>query len=122
MWICPNCKSEIEDKHLHCWNCGSKQAVRQFPKQPSAAVAVPRFTSLETDANLPKVRGWWFRLPGSRIVIYLLMAGVLKVLSSTFFGSYGLYIFIGVAICAMMIILWRFFHHDPTDGVGIKLK
>ena len=26
MWECGNCKEEIEDKYIHCWNCGNPKA------------------------------------------------------------------------------------------------
>lgn len=115
---CPNCKREIEDKYSHCWNCGSKLVATQpVTKKPVA----PQFTSVETDANLPKGIWWWFRLLPVRIVLGLVMLGILKILGSTFLGTYGLYIFIGAAVVAMLIILWRSFHRDPIEGVGIEL-
>jgi hypothetical protein len=115
---CPNCNTEIEDKYSHCWNCGSKLTATQ-PMTKKPVSAVPRFTSVETEANLPNVK--WFRLLPVRIVLGLVMLGILKILSSAFVGTYGLYIFIGAAVVAMLIILWRFFRRDPTEGVGIEL-
>ena len=47
---------------------------------------------------------------------------VLKILTSQFFGAYGLYIFVGLALVALILILWRSFRRDPTEGVGIKLR
>jgi hypothetical protein len=41
---------------------------------------------------------------------------------SSFLGTYGLYIVVGVAVISLVIILWRFFRRDPADGVGIKLN
>jgi hypothetical protein len=46
---------------------------------------------------------------------------VLKILSSQFFGAYGLYIFVAVALIALILILWRVFRRDTSEGVGIKL-
>lgn len=46
---------------------------------------------------------------------------VLKFLSSQFFGAYGLYIFVALALISLIIILWRFFRRDTSEGVGIKL-
>ena len=120
MRTCPNCKTEIEDGYSHCWNCGSKLTATQ-PSTKKPLSGVLRFTSVETEANLPKVKGWWFKIPGVRLILGLVMLGILKILGSAFLGTYGLYIFIGAAVLAMLIILWRFFHRDPIEGVGIEL-
>jgi len=118
MRTCPNCKTEVEDRYSHCWNCGSKlTATQPITKKPVSGV--PQFTSVETEANIPNVK--WLRFLPVRIVLGLVMLGILKILSSAFLGTYGLYIFIGAAVVAMLIILWRFFHRDPTEGVGIEL-
>ena len=53
------------------------------------------------------------------VVVFLIVA---KVLSSQFFGAYGLYIFIAVALVALLLILWRSFRRDTNEGVGIKLN
>jgi hypothetical protein len=120
MWICGNCTTEIEEQHSHCWNCGNKRltsAQRGKPKvRPSA---VPNFTPIETDA-VPQVDRW-FRFRGIRILFPLLLLGIVKILSSRFFGTYGLYIFIGLAVITMIFILWKFFRRDPDEGVGIDL-
>ncbi len=39
MWKCVNCKEEIEDKYLHCWNCG---------KPKTQAAEAFDFTNLKT--------------------------------------------------------------------------
>ena len=63
-------------------------------------------------------------IPMTRILSYG-AAGVfvviLKILSSRFFGAYGLYIFIAVALVVLILILWRSFRRDTNEGVGIKL-
>ena len=46
---------------------------------------------------------------------------ILKILSSQFFGTYGLYIFIALALVVLILILWRSFRRDKSDGVGINL-
>ena len=46
---------------------------------------------------------------------------ITKILSSRFFGAYGLYIFIGIALLVLVIILWGFFRRDKSEGVGINL-
>ncbi len=51
----------------------------------------------------------------------LVFLGILKVLSSRFFGTYGIYIFVAVAVIALLLILWRFFRRDVSEGVGLKL-
>ena len=61
----------------------------------------------------------------TRILSYALVVAifiVLKILSSQFFGAYGLYIFIAVAVIALLLILWRSFRRDTSEGVGIKLN
>ena len=60
----------------------------------------------------------------TRILSYavvIVFVGILKILSSQVFGTYGLYIFIAVALVALILILWRFFRRDTSEGVGIKL-
>ena len=47
---------------------------------------------------------------------------IFKIFSSRFLGAYGLYIVSGVAIIALVMILWGFFRRDPNDGVGVKLN
>jgi hypothetical protein len=47
---------------------------------------------------------------------------IFKILASRFFGAYGLYIFAGAALVALILILWRFFHRDTSEGVGLKLQ
>ena len=46
---------------------------------------------------------------------------ILKILSSQFFGTYGLYIFIALALVVLILILWRSFRRDKSEGVGINL-
>jgi hypothetical protein len=61
----------------------------------------------------------------TRILSYAVVVAfliVLKVLSSQFFGAYGLYIFIAVALVVLILILWRSFRRDTNEGVGIKLN
>jgi hypothetical protein len=60
----------------------------------------------------------------TRILSYavvLVASVILKILSSRFFGSYGLYIFVALALVALILILWRSFRRDKTEGVGINL-
>ena len=47
---------------------------------------------------------------------------IFKIASSRFLGTYGLYIVSGVAVIALVVILWGFFRRDPNDGVGVKLN
>ena len=60
----------------------------------------------------------------TRILSYAVVVAffvVLKILASQFFGAYGLYIFVALALVALILILWRFFRRDRSEGVGIKL-
>lgn len=126
MWQCLNCKAEIKDEHSYCWQCGKK---RVLPVERQAAqtrqAAVPEFAAFEQLAPEPVSHQWIFRRgPMTRILSYavVLVAGViLKILSSQFFGAYGLYIFIAIALLVLIIILWRFFRRDANEGVGIDL-
>lgn len=62
------------------------------------------------------------RGPLQRIVLLLGILLIFKIFSSRFLGTYGLYIVSGVAVIALVIILWGFFRRDPNDGVGVKLN
>lgn len=85
----------------------------------------PEFASFEQLAPEPASHRWLFRRgPMTRILSYAVVGVVLivaKILSSQFFGAYGLYIFGAVALVALIIILWRSFRRDTSEGVGIKL-
>ena len=66
---------------------------------------------------------WIFRRgPLQRLVFLLGILIIFKIVSAPFLGTYGLYIVAGVAVISLVIILWRFFRRDPTEGVGIKLN
>ena len=123
MWRCSNCGTGIEDKYAHCWQCGAPNAVRQrtqtaAPEQKS----VPEFASFEELAHVPSRPNWFLRRGPLQRLFYLLLAVVLvKVVGSPFLGKYGVYIVAGVAIVALIMILWGFFRRDPTEGVGLKL-
>ena len=126
MWRCVNCKSEVEDKHSYCWHCG-KERVLSAEKETRRIeqAAVPAFASFEQLAPEPVSHKWIFRRgPMTRILSYAVVGVafvILKILSSQFFGAYGFYIFVGVAVVCLILILWRFFRRDPAEGVGINL-
>ena len=87
--------------------------------------AVPDFASFEQLAPEPPSHGWLFKrgLP-PRLISYALLLVIFvifKILASRFFGAYGLYIFVGTALVALILILWRFFRRDTSEGVGINL-
>jgi hypothetical protein len=66
---------------------------------------------------------WIFRRgPLQRIVMLVGFLIIFKILSAPFLGTYGVYIVAGVGVIALVIILWRFFRRDPTEGVGLKLN
>ena len=62
------------------------------------------------------------RGPLQRLVLFLAIITLVKVLSSQFVGKYGVYIVGGVAVIGLVIILWGFFRRDPNEGVGVKLN
>ena len=125
MWRCLNCKSDVENKHSYCWQCGQKQVLAKQVIGPTEQTAAPEFASLEQLAPEPASHKWIFRRgPMTRILSYAVVVAVLivfKILASQFFGAYGLYIFIALALVALIVILWRFFRRDTSEGVGIKL-
>ena len=126
MWRCLNCKTEIEDKHTFCWQCGKKRVLH--PEQRAERrheTPVPNFAAFEQLAPEPRTHGLLFRRgPHIRVLSYalaLVIFVIFKILASRFFGTYGLYIFVAVALIALILILWRFFHRDTSEGVGINL-
>ena len=126
MWRCLNCKSEVEDNHSYCWHCGKKRVLSaEQQTKGNEQAAVPGFASFEQLAPEPASHGWIFRRgPMTRILSYavvLVVFVVFKILASQFFGAYGLYVFVGVALVALILILWRSFRRDTSEGVGIKL-
>jgi hypothetical protein len=126
MWRCSNCETQIDDKHTFCWQCGKRRVLHQEQTiEQRERSAVPDFASFEQLAPEPPSHGWLFKrgLP-PRLISYALLLVIFvifKILSSRFFGAYGLYIFVGAAFFALILILWRFFHRDTSEGVGIKL-
>jgi Flp pilus assembly protein TadB len=126
MWRCLNCKSQIDDSHAFCWQCGKQRAPQPETKtEPTQQSAAPNFASLEQLAPEPPSHRWIFRR-GLRIrllwyVVLLVIFGLFKILASQFFGTYGLYIFVVSAFVALIVILWRFFRRDKSEGVGLKL-
>jgi DNA-directed RNA polymerase subunit RPC12/RpoP len=122
MWRCVKCEAEIEDKYLHCWQCGARHVQPPKPQAPVQQVAVPGFASYEQMAKVPRNGMWAFRRGRlQRIFFYALIFILFKVLGSPFLGAYGSYIVAVVGVVMLVLILWRSFRRDPTDGVGIKL-
>ena len=123
MWFCSNCRNQVEDKYNHCWQCGSKRVVGRKPKLASEVEAVPEFASYEKLANVPDRPHFLFRRnPLTRLVWLVIIAVIFKVFSSPFLGKYGTYIVIGVGVVGLVVILWRSFRRDASEGVGIKLN
>lgn len=124
MWLCNTCGNAIEDKYAHCWQCGSPKAVRPSTQAAKPPVeAVPGFASYEELAHVPSRPMWIMRRgPLQRIVFLLGIVILVKVLASRFVGTYGVYIVAGVAVIALILILWGFFRRDPNEGVGVKLN
>ena len=138
MWRCSNCGTGIEDKYAHCWQCGAPNVVKQRTQtatpqdttaRPEAKPArpeeksVPGFASYEELAHVPSRPMWFLRRgPLQRLFYFLLAIILVKVVGSPFLGKYGVYIVAGVAVIALIMILWGFFRRDPQEGVGIKLN
>lgn len=123
MWICNTCGNGIEDKYAHCWQCGAPKAVKRTAPATELPKAVPGFASYEELAHVPSRPMWIMRRgPLQRIVLLLGIVAIVKVLSSRFVGAYGVYIVAGVAVIALVVILWGFFRRDPNEGVGVKLN
>lgn len=125
MWRCSNCGTGIEDRYAHCWECGAANAVKR-PVEPGETIeasAVPGFASYEELAKVPSRPMWFLRRgPLQRVFYLVLFLLIFKIAASPFLGKYGVYIVGGVGVTALAIILWRSFHRDPTEGVGIKLN
>ena len=62
------------------------------------------------------------RGPLQRLVFIVVTLTIFKIAASRFLGTYGVYIVAGVAVIALVIILWGFFRRDPNEGVGVKLN
>ena len=124
MWRCSNCGNGVEDKYAHCWQCGAPNAVkRTTPVVEGRAKAVPEFASYEELAHVPSRPMWIMRRgPLQRLVLMIGILTFFKIASSRFLGAYGVYIVAGVAVIALVIILWGFFRRDPNEGVGVKLN
>ena len=124
MWRCSNCGTGIEDKYAHCWQCGAANVLERNRQEPPVSTsAVPGFASYEELAKVPAKPPWILRRgPLQRICMLVAFLILFKITSSPFLGAYGLYVVIGVAVISLVIILWRFFRRDPTEGVGIKLN
>ena len=126
MWRCTNCENQVDDEHTFCWQCGKKRVPQPEQKaEQRQKAATPNYASCEQLAPEPRSHSFIFRRgPHIRIFSYLLLLVIFvifKILASRFFGTYGLYIFVGVALMALILILWRFFNRDTSEGVGIKL-
>ena len=124
MWLCNTCGNGVEDKYAHCWQCGSPKPVKRT-KQTSevSQKAVPEFASYEELAHVPARPMWIMRRgPLQRIVMMVIILTIFKIASSRFLGAYGVYIVAGVAVIALVAILWGFFRRDPNEGVGVKLN
>ena len=124
MWLCSTCGNGIEDKYAHCWQCGAPKTVkRTTPATSAPPKAVPEFASYEELAHVPARPMWIMRRgPLQRIVFLVSMLIIFKIFSSRFLGTYGVYIVAGVALIALVLILWGFFRRDPNEGVGVKLN
>jgi hypothetical protein len=121
MWLCSNCGNGIEDKYAHCWQCGFPKPVKRTT--PVSQKAVPEFASYEELAHVPARPMWIMRRgPLQRLVMIVIILTIFKIASSRFLGAYGVYIVAGVAVIALVIILWGFFRRDPNEGVGVKLN
>ena len=124
MWRCTNCGTGIEDKYAHCWQCGAANVLKQRTAVPPVSEKqVPQFSSYEELAKVPSRPPWILRRgPLQRITLLLGILTIFKIASAPLVGHYGLYVVIGVAVIALIVILWRFFRRDPAEGVGIKLN
>jgi DNA-directed RNA polymerase subunit RPC12/RpoP len=127
MWRCSNCGTGVEDKYAHCWQCGKPNVVKQRTQavaiERAESKSTPGFASYEELAHVPSRPMWFLRRgPLQRGFWFLLAIIIFKVAASPFLGKYGVYIVAGVAVIALILILWGFFRRDPNEGVGIKLN
>src|SRR6476620_5163641 len=83
MWSCLNCKTQIEDKHTFCWQCGRKRLLQQEPTGARRESKAPSFASFEQLAPEPRSHRFIFRRGlQTRFISYLLVLVIL--LSSRF--------------------------------------
>ena len=124
MWRCSNCGTGIEDKYAHCWQCGAAKVLNRNREKPQVSPkAVPEFASYEELAKVPPRPPWILRRgPLQRLCLMFGFLILFKIASAPFIGTYGLYIVIGVGVISLVVILWRSFRRDPTEGVGIRLN
>src|SRR6476659_1961001 len=91
MWSCLNCKTQIEDKHTFCWQCGRKRLLRQEPTGARRESKAPSFASFEQLAPEPRSHRFIFRRGlQTRFISYLLVLVIFvifKILASRFFGT-----------------------------------
>ena len=64
-------------------------------------------------------RIFWFGLGVVLVKVFVVLD---KFFGSPFLGKYGLYIVIAGGVIALILILWRSFRRDPSEGVGVKLN
>jgi uncharacterized membrane protein YvbJ len=124
MWYCANCRNQIEDRYSHCWQCGTKRVTGQksIPQTAPQTTAL-KFSSYEELAHVPQRSMFLFRRgPIQRVLWMLMILVVFKVASSEFLGKYGTYIVLIVGVLGLVVVLWRSFRRDSTEGVGIKLN
>ena len=87
------------------------------------AQATPQFASYEEMAKVPDRPMFIFRRGLLQRVFWFGLAVLLvKFFGSSFLGKYGLYIVIGGGVIGLILILWRSFRRDPSEGVGVKLN
>jgi len=124
MWLCNTCGNAIEDKYAHCWQCGAAKPMRRTTQEaPATQDAMHIFASYEELAKVPSRPMWIMRRgPLQRGLIFAAVILLVRIISAPFVGKYGLYIMIGIAVVALIVILWGFFHRDPNEGVGVKLN
>lgn len=124
MWRCSNCGNGVDEKYAHCWQCGAPKVVPRTTRPAEVSQkAVPEFASYEELAHVPARPMWIMRRgPLQRIVFIIGILTIFKIFSSRFLGTYGVYIVAGVALIALVFILWGFFRRDPNEGVGVKLN
>src|SRR3982751_3033340 len=124
MWFCANCRNQIDEEYSHCWQCGTKRIVGRKPtQQASPETAVPQFASYEKLAHVPQRSMFLFRRgPIQRLLWLLIILVIFKLATSAFLGKYGTYIVLILGVLGLVVVLWRSFRRDQTEGVGIKLN
>src|SRR5438270_2681622 len=107
MWICASCRTEIDNRYPHCWNCGAQHSDAPPAKpHPVEVASVPHFASYEQMVSEPISERLFRRRGPFRYVWALAAILIFKLISSPFIGKYGNYIVLIGGVIILLVVLW----------------